>query len=64
MVTLDRSVSEAEQVEGWRAQQLEAAGYPVDTAYLLAADASVDLHVAADLLRHGCPLETAIRILT
>ena len=50
-------------VRSWRAQQLTAAGYPEDVAAELSADPGVDLHVAVDLLRRGCPLETALRIL-
>lgn len=54
---------EAERVIWWRFQQLSEAGYDVDHALLLSARADVDLHVAADLLRRGCPADTALRIL-
>ncbi len=54
---------DGEWVIGWRLQQLLAAGYPPDEALALAASAEVDLHLASDLIRRGCPPETALRIL-
>lgn len=50
-------------VLSWRREQLEAAGYPLEEARLLAERTDVDLHRAADLLRSGCPRELALRIL-
>jgi hypothetical protein len=47
----------------WRRQQLEAVGYSLRDARRLAERADVDLHVAADLLRAGCPTDVAVRIL-
>ena len=55
--------TEAEMVIGWRFHELSQAGYDVDAALLLATHAYVDLHVAIDLIRRGCPAETALRIL-
>jgi hypothetical protein len=54
---------ELERVESWRREELERAGYPRDAAERLAARHDVDLHVAVDLLRRGCPLEVALEIL-
>jgi hypothetical protein len=56
-------VSEIETVIQWRTEVLERAGYDRADALLLAFDPCVDLHRASDLLRDGCPPETAIRIL-
>jgi ABC-type phosphate/phosphonate transport system substrate-binding protein len=53
----------AEQVEAWRAEQLELAGYGAAAAAELAVRADVDLHVATGLLTDGCPAELALRIL-
>jgi hypothetical protein len=55
--------SEADQVIRWRLDALTAAGYSVEWALVLAAHVEVDLHVATDLVRRGCPPETAPRIL-
>jgi hypothetical protein len=54
---------ETDLVEAWRAEQLESAGYGPREAARLARRADVDLHVALDLVRHGCPAELALRIL-
>ncbi len=55
--------TESERVERWRSQELERAGYPSRSALELAARNDVDLHVAVDLLRRGCPADLATRIL-
>ncbi len=55
--------TEAERVERWRAEELERAGYELSAAAMLAASASVDLHLAIDLLSRGCPQDTAMQIL-
>jgi hypothetical protein len=52
-----------QQVEDWRAAQLIAAGYPADDALELAARSDVDLHQAVALLKNGCPIDVAARIL-
>lgn len=57
------SDTEYERVVRWRAEELERAGYERDTARELAGRGDVDLHRATDLLRSGCPPETALRIL-
>jgi hypothetical protein len=50
-------------VEAWRAEQLELAGYGAAAAAELAARHEVDLHVAIEMLSHGCPPELALKIL-
>jgi hypothetical protein len=55
--------SEQEQVERWRAQELQRAGYAPEAAAELAGRNDVDLHHAVELLQKGCPPETALRIL-
>jgi hypothetical protein len=54
---------ERDKVVRWRLEQLAAAGYDSRSALILAMDSSVDLHQAVALLRSGCPLDTALRIL-
>ena len=50
-------------VLGWRVEQLIAAGFDSDAAFVLALDRTVDLHDAIELVRRGCPPQTALRIL-
>ena len=50
-----QGLSEQEQVERWRAQELERAGYPASVATELSTRADVDLHRAIQLLGNGCP---------
>jgi hypothetical protein len=47
----------------WRLAELISAGYESHDAVILATRAEVDLHLATDLPRRGCPHKTAIRIL-
>jgi hypothetical protein len=56
--------AEDHQILCWRYDQLVRAGYDNDHAVVLASNLDVDLHQAVDLLRRGCPTETAIRILS
>lgn len=58
-----RRLSEGERVLLWRAEELERAGYSVAAASALAAQRDVDLHVALELPKNGCPHSTALRIL-
>ena len=51
-----------EAVLRWRFEALVEAGYDAGNALILASHVEVDLHQAADLLAHGCPPETAMRI--
>lgn len=53
----------AARVLGWRIEQLIAVGFDSDAALVLALDRSVDLHEATELVRRGCPPQTAFRIL-
>jgi hypothetical protein len=55
--------SEAENVLRWRFEELVRAGYGAEDAVVVASHVDVDLHAAADLVRRGCPVETALRIL-
>jgi hypothetical protein len=54
---------EKEQVRLWRLDALRGAGYADEAAEKLARREDVDLHVAVDLVRRGCPPATAVRIL-
>ena len=54
---------EAEDILRWRFQSLARAGYEAGTAARLAAQVQIDLHEACNLVRGGCPPETALRIL-
>lgn len=54
---------EPDEIVVWRTEQLERAGYPVASAVIVATHLEVDLHAAVDLVRRGCPTETALRIL-
>ena len=55
--------SELTQVERWRVDELERAGYDARAATTLAARLDIDLHSAVDLLRKGCSPELALQIL-
>jgi hypothetical protein len=54
---------ETDVIEAWRAEALERAGYGARDAAAIAARHDIDLHVATDLLRMGCPADLALRIL-
>jgi hypothetical protein len=54
---------ETELIEAWRAEALERAGYGARDAAKIAARLDIDLHVATDLLRRGCPADLALQIL-
>jgi len=62
-VEIDRPETEDERVARWRIDQLARAGYDRDAATLIADARHVDLHEAVELVRHGCPVDTALRIL-
>lgn len=55
--------TELGRVVEWRARELRRAGYDEQDARRLAERVDVDLHRAIDLIRSGCPVETAVRIL-
>lgn len=52
------------EVCAWRTSELIEAGYPEEEAFVLGNRLDIDLHEACELLRKGCPLKFAIRILT
>jgi hypothetical protein len=54
---------EAETILRWRFEELLRAGYEAGEAMILASHVEVDLHLATDLVGHGCPTATALRIL-
>jgi len=62
-VEFEHRETEEERIIGWRAEELLRAGYEDGTALELALRSDVDLHLAVDLIRHGCPPGTAARIL-
>ena len=55
-------VSEVDVVRLWRFDELVRAGYDDEDAIELAFHLDVDLHLAANLVRRGCPSGTAVRI--
>ena len=57
------SETEQDRVEHWRAEELVRAGFDPSDAIALAARHDIDLHLAVELVRQGCPYETAIDIL-
>ena len=59
--TLDER--EVEDVLRWRLRQLVRAGYTCDDALALSTHVEIDLQLAIDLPRRGCPHTTAMRIL-
>jgi hypothetical protein len=63
MTPLDAPRLVPRTVLNWRRQQLEGVGYSPQDAGRLAERADVDLHVAANLLRAGCPTNVALQIL-
>ena len=54
--------SEVDAVRRWRFDELVRAGYEDEDALELAFHLDVDLHVATNLVRRGCPSSTAVRI--
>ena len=55
--------TEQQQIELWRAEELERAGYSHRAAGRLAARQDVDLHLAIRLLERGCSPNLALKIL-
>ena len=55
--------SESRRVVLWRQAELERAGFDRVAAEAIAERLDIDLHAATDLLRRGCPVETAVEIL-
>lgn len=54
---------EIDEVERWRYDSLERAGYDAESATVLALSHDVDLHRAVELLERGCPVDLALQIL-
>jgi hypothetical protein len=54
---------ELEQIERWRLDSLERAGFDRESAVVLAHSHEVDLHQAVTLLENGCTVELALQIL-
>ena len=61
--TLAEEVTEGDLVRRWRLQELVRAGYEPCDALVLSGQPQLDLHVAIDLVKRGCPPRTAVRIL-
>lgn len=57
------SDEEHEGIVAWRREQLAGAGYCQEQADAIAGRFDVDLHTAVGLLRQGCAMKTALRIL-
>jgi hypothetical protein len=55
--------TELSQVERWRADELERAGFDARAAATIAARLDIDLHRATDLMSNGCSPELALQIL-
>lgn len=55
--------TEDERVIRWRLEQLAKVGYSWACAMVIAANRDIDLHGAVELVRRGCPVDTAVRIL-
>jgi len=55
--------TEVEAILRWRFDELVRSGYDTASAFVLASHVEIDLHGATALLRRGCPLETALKIL-
>jgi hypothetical protein len=54
---------ELRRIEGWRADELERAGFDSESAALLSVRHDIDLHLAVGLARSGCSPDLALRIL-
>jgi hypothetical protein len=54
---------EKHDVEVWRQEKLEEAGFPRLVAYGIATRPDVDYHRALEMFRQGCPPEIAAKIL-
>jgi hypothetical protein len=61
--TLAQNVTAGDPVRRWRLQRLVRAGYEPGDALVLSGQPEIDLHLAIDLVKRGCPPRTAVRIL-
>jgi hypothetical protein len=55
--------TELEQIELWRTEELERAGYGQRAAVRIATRHDIDLHFAIQLVERGCPPDLALKIL-
>jgi hypothetical protein len=64
-VDVELSVKDEQAIDVycWRMEQLLRVGYSHMLADAIAADSTLDLHLACDLLNRGCPEQTAYLIL-
>ena len=53
----------ADDVIGWRREQLMESGFAPSLADTIAKDSSYDLHALIELVERGCRPEIAVRIL-
>jgi hypothetical protein len=58
----DREHPDLDEVRRWRFSELLRAGYDDTDAIEIAYHTEIDLHWAVNLVRKGCPSETAARI--
>jgi hypothetical protein len=63
VATLAEKVTAGDAVRRWRLQELVRAGYEPCDALVLSGQPELDLHVAIDLVKRGCPPRMAFRIL-
>lgn len=63
MTTTEEITTEVESIIKWRRDELVRAGYGEDLANKIAEEMHIDLHVACDLVRGGCPDTVAADIL-
>ena len=61
--TTGNQARDADEIVGWRRDQLALAGVPLPLATDLARDVRYDLHALLDLVERGCAPELAVRIL-
>jgi hypothetical protein len=54
---------EIDQVDRWRIETLQRAGYDREASTVLALSHEIDLHEAVRLLERGCSVEFALQIL-
>ena len=55
--------TEEERIIRWRLEALTRAGYDWPASMMIAVRPDIDLHLASDLLRRGCPPDVALQIL-
>jgi hypothetical protein len=63
VATLAEKVTAGDPVRRWRLHGLVRAGYDPCDALVLSGQPEIDLHLAIDLIKRGCPPRMAVRIL-